>query len=333
MLKTYRHRLQLLAAAEIAVPEGIIAHGDIVQPDAVIGLLRTLRQRSGHIARHARYCVASLPEPTSFMKLLSIIPSPTNDLTQDIITEAATHLPMAINEAYLDWQQLSTNSTTGNTVEILLVATPRQTADRYTAVLAQAGLEPMVLELEPIAIGRAVLAEDPAAAKQSVAVLDLGGTRASFTVFHLLVPQFTVSLPIAGADWTAAIAKNLQLDLAQAESAKQRCGLNNPACNNALVEILEESLADLGRRLQETLGYYEGHFNQHQPVQRIILTGGGAQLSGLDGYLSKQLHHDVEIAQPLRNISTRKQNLTSAQSLQYSTALGLARRALIKIVL
>ena len=330
MLRGGGRRLRLVAAADIAVPEGTIIHGEITKPDVVVDLVRQLQQRAGRAARSAQYCVASLPEPTSFLKLLQITPSVVTDLGHDVLAEATNHLPMSTDEAYLDWQQLSPAGAAG-AVTVLAAATPRQTADQYLDVLNRARLEPVVLELEPIAIGRAVLAEDAAATTGTVAVLDLGGTRASYTIFRNTVPQFTVSLPVASADWTAVVARTLQLDLTQAEDAKVRCGLNNPACDNALVDALAEPLQDLARRLQEALGYYQGHLDATRPVERTLLTGGGAPLVGLAEYLSPLLGHPVQLAQPLTGIATRQFVLTPGQGLQYATALGLARRAMIPV--
>ena len=330
MLRGGPGRLRLVGAADIAVPEGTIVHGDIAKPDAVAELIRQLHQRAGRSARAARYCVACLPEPTSFLKLLQVAPSAVSDLGHDVLAEATNHLPIAPEEAYIDWQQLSPAGAPGP-ASVLVAATPRQTADQYLEVLNRAGLEPVVLELEPIAIGRAVLAGNAAAADGTVGVLDLGGTRSSYTVFHGAVPQLTVSLPVASGDWTGTVARALQLDAAQAEEAKLRCGLSNPACDGAVADALSEPLADLARRLQEAIGYYQGHIDATRPVQRTLLSGGGAQLLGLPEYLSQQLGHPVELSQPLAGINTRQFPLTPSQGLQYATALGLAMRTMVPV--
>lgn len=327
MLRGGGRRLRLVAAADVAVPEGAIVHGEIVKPQLVAELVSRLRQGAGRHARAARHCVASLPEPSSFLKLLQLTPSAVNDLAQDVLAEAASHLPMATDEAYLDWQQLSPAGAAQATV--LVAATPRATADQYLELLNGVGLEPVALELEPIAIGRAALAEDAAAAGGTVAVLDLGGTRSSYTIFRNAVPQFTVSLPVASMEWTAAIGRSLQLDAAQAEEAKLRCGLSNPACDGAVADALDEQLKDLARRMQEALGYYQGHLDASRPVERTLLAGGGSQLLGLPEYLSAALGHPVAPANPLAGVDTRQFPLTPAQGLQYATALGLARRAMV----
>lgn len=320
--------LKLIAATDIDVPEGVIVHGEIIKADLVIDLCKKLRQKAGRIASHAHYAVACLPEPTSFLKLITVAPSVSNDLVKDIYTETAAHLPMSLDETYIDWQLISAPGS--GSVEALVAAAPRITVDRYIKVLTQAGFEPMILEIEPISIGRAVLTEDAAAATQTVAVLDLGATRTGFTVFKNLVPQFSVSLPVSGRAWTAAIAAGLNLTVDQAEEAKRRCGLDNPDCQEAIKDIVNDSLTELQQRLQEAIGYYDGHFAKNQPLQRLVITGGGAQLPGLKNYLQQAVKLPVDLAAPLKNIVSKHINLTNDQALQYSTALGLARRALIK---
>lgn len=321
---------QLQAAASIDVPEGVIVRGEIMQIEKVIELCKKLRQKAGHLVHFAHYAVACLPEPTSFLKLLTINPTTSGDLKNDIFTEATAHLPMSIEEVYLDWQIISPTENYTGPLKVLVAAAPRLTIDRYIKVLTKANFEPIVLEIEPISIGRAVLSEDNEAVNQTVAVVDLGATRTGLTVFENLIPQFSVSLPVSGYNWTAAIAKALNLNLDQAEDAKIKCGLNNPDCQQAINEVIGESLNELARLLQEAMGYYEGHFNPKQKLQRLIITGGGAQMRGLAEFLQQQLQVKVCVAQPLKNINYQKIKLNPGQDLQYSTALGLARRALIK---
>lgn len=323
-------QLKLLAAANIEVPEGVIVRGEIMKVETVVELCKKLRQKADGAVRRAHYVVACLPEPTSFLKLLTIPQLADRDLKRDIYTEATAHLPMSIEEVYLDWQITSPVDNSSGSLGVLVAAAPRLTVDRYIKVLTEANFEPIVLEIEPISIGRAVLSEDHEADNQTVAVIDLGATRTGLTVFKNLIPQFSVSSTVSGYNWTTAIAKTLNLELAQAEEAKIKCGLNNPDCQQAINEVIGDSLNELIKLLQEAIGYYEGHFAKQQKLQRLIITGGGAQMRGLAEYLQQQLNVAVTIAQPLKNIDHKKVKLEPGQDLQYSTALGLARRALIK---
>lgn len=324
-------RLKLVTIASVPVPEGVIVHGEIIKVDAAIDLLKKLKSQAGRVFGGTHYAVACLPEPTSFLKLLTVNPTSGGDLTHDVYTEASNHLPMSIDEAYIDWQIVTDyQESLSQTIEVLVAASPRSTVDRYTEILIKAGLEPKVLEIEPIAIGRAALSDHQQLQDKTVAVLDFGATRSGFTVYNAQIPQFSVSLPTAGYEWTKIIASALNLDINQAEEAKQRCGLNNPECEEAIDDILHDSLEEFIRQLQEAIGYFEGHFPKHEALQNLIVTGGGAQMPGLIEFLQSRLGLQIEMAKPLANIDTAKVKVTDAESQQYATALGLARRALIK---
>jgi Tfp pilus assembly PilM family ATPase len=68
-------------------------------------------------------------------------------------------------------------------------------------------------------------------------------------------------------------------------------------------------------------------------ARRIILSGGGANLKGLDQFLSKELNLPVVLGNPWVNIladpNTRVPEGYLRRSLSYATVLGLALRGVL----
>lgn len=73
-----------------------------------------------------------------------------------------------------------------------------------------------------------------------------------------------------------------------------------PASVDADFQAVQGILEDLVSELQRSIDYYSGRGGN---VSQILLTGGGAKLSGLAGYLSRSLNVPTTVYDPLSNMS------------------------------
>ena len=98
-------------------------------------------------------------------------------------------------------------------------------------------------------------------------------------------------------------------------------------------------LSDMLEQIRKYMDYYETNVMPHvaagKKIDKIYLTGGGANLKGLPTYLSANLHIPVEVVNPWANIGTGsgagkkkspKPALRFKDALGYTTAFGLAIR-------
>lgn len=74
-------------------------------------------------------------------------------LAGTVSREAKRTLPVPLEEVYLSWQALRRS---GAQIEVFLVAVPRETVDSAVQALRLAGVRPHVMDLKPLALGRAV---------------------------------------------------------------------------------------------------------------------------------------------------------------------------------
>jgi len=167
---------------------------------------------------------------------------------------------------------------------------------------------------------------------------------------------FTVNVPISGEEITAKISKVLTLTKEQAEKAKIICGMDETKANGVIKEILAETIENLIAKIKEALQYYENYFSQYGPLNQILLSGGGANITNLTEIISQKLSIEVKIANALVNINEeqnkfaelfvekhaldlktaklssrdKEKNLSIQQnsSSTYATAIGLGLRGL-----
>ncbi len=310
-IKKHRATPRLLSFNSLAVPEGVFEQGEIKNPDKLAALIKEAVRGSQGKKIKTPYVNACLPETHSFIKLLTLNTEHDGELPALVREDLPNHIPMNIDELYIDWHLVERLNE--KQIQVLVGAVPKTIADSYAACLAQAGLVPVSLQIEAEAIARALLPQNDLP-KTSIALVDIGATRSSFICFDRGSIQFTITMDIAGDKITALIKDKLNLTFAEAEKAKQICGLNHQAGEGIVMEIVKGMVDELTAAIGKNIAYYGEHFPQASPITSIVLCGGGARLPSLKEALAAKLgniniYHGnslINLVKNLKNIRHRQ---------------------------
>jgi type IV pilus assembly protein PilM len=142
------------------------------------------------------------------------------------------------------------------------------------------------------------------------------------------VPQFIRMIPAGGADVTRTLSNRLEVSPEQAEAAKRARGLSGaPAASpieRTVAEVVNAAMGELLNSLRNTLNYFN-NTRPHDPVQLIILTGGGAELTGFADALAHSMRIAVIPADAFSSVEVAKSAGKSGLDTRPMTvALGLA---------
>jgi type IV pilus assembly protein PilM len=290
-----------------------------------------------------KYVVACLPEEKAFLQVIKMPIMSEEDLKSAIVFEAENYIPLPVNEVYLDCEIVPPVYNHLKHLDVLLAAIPKKTVDPYLRVLKKAGLKPIAFEIESLATARALIENQTTT--YPVLIIDLGATRTSFIIFAGKSVRFTTSIPVSGIHFTELIAKSLKISFEEAEILKTLHGLQEglkiklgektalEKTKGKIFEALIPALVDLVQQIKKYIDYYQTHayFSGLPPsgkkIQKIILSGGGANLKGLKEFLELELKIPVEIGNPWINVGEVK-NFPKEKSLSFATAIGLALRGI-----
>jgi len=348
-LKKRGQFFELDSFLEEKIEPGIIKGGEIKDEKKLAEIIRESIKKVKGEKLKTNYVVASLPEEKAFLQVIQMPKIPEEDLKSAVIYEAENYIPTPLEEVYLDYQIIPPVYDHLDHLDILIAALPKKTVDPYLSALKLAGLRPKVLEIESLAIARALIKNG--ITTQPILLIDLGATRTSFIIFSGHSLRFTSSIPVSSSNFTEIISKNLGVSLAEAERLKIKHGLeekikikigdektNLKKERGEIFEALVPALIDLVQQIKKYLDYYQTHAShEHLPpdgkgVSKILLCGGGANLKGLPELLSLKLKIPVEIGNPWINILSEGKKevaeLSFEESLKYTTALGLALRGI-----
>ena len=323
----------LASFGEQPIKPGIIKEGEIQKEE---DLTKTIKEALSQVKGQAigtKYVIASLPEEKAFLQVIRMPRMSEEDLKSAVIYEAENYIPLPIEDVYLD-SQIVPPVEHLKKLEVLIAALPRKTVDPYVSSLKKAGLKPLFLEIESLAIARALVKDEMSVSP--LLLIDLGATRTSFIIFSGRSVRFTSSIPVSGRIFTEIISKTLKISLAEAERLKIKRGMERKGRKKDVFEALIPALTDLVQQIKRHISYYQTHAStEHLPasgknIEKVLLCGGGANLKELSKFLSAELKIPVETGNPWINIlpesKKEKTTLPFEKSLSYTTALGLALR-------
>jgi len=333
-----REGFSLDSFGETEIKPGIIKGGEIKDEDGLAKIIQKAIAEIKGKKLNTKYVIVSLPEEKGFLQVIQMPKMLEEDLKSAVIFEAENYIPLPIEEVYLDSQIIPSQKDNLDHYDILLAALPKKTVDPYLSSIKKAGLHPLAFEIESLSVARALIKNETTDCP--VLLIDMGATKTSFIIFSGSTLRFNSFIPVSSQKFTEVVSRTLKIDLADAEKMKIKYGLETKATKEGgqVFDALIPSLTDLVEQIKKHIEYYQTHTShEHLPsgdkkVAKVILCGGGANLTGLSDFISKELNLPVELGNPWVNILTggKKglQELPPDKSLTFASALGLAIRGI-----
>lgn len=312
-----------LAAGLAPVARGVIKDGEIKdQKSLALAIKRALAATKNEKEISAKHVVASLPENKTFLEVIQMPRLSDGDLRSSVVFEAENYIPLPIEKVCLDSEIIENQKTPADHLDILLLAVPKAVVDSYADAIKAAGLKPLAFEPESQAVIRSVLANKPISG--SIMIMHIGDSRANLIIYAANSPRFTFSIPVSNRYFLDTIAKFMKVSLESAENLKITYGISTqdfkqPAGSTdkkdngqgkKIFEVLVPGLVDFMQQAGRCLEYYRNHASHEHGlggegrIGKIILCGSGANLKGLDDFISLKLNMPVVIAQ--QNFTAKK---------------------------
>lgn len=301
----------------VGVPEGILQNGVVQDPVALQPFLHRLVHESRRHRLHSPATVV-LPEQQTFLKVLTVpVVSPV-DLPEAIRFEAGSHIPFALDEVVLDWQVLGPTDGPPRGTTVLLGAAPVALVNTTLAALDGADVPVRALEIESVAMVRALLESVTAPSAAPRILADLGERHTTLVLYdHGTIP-YTSTLPFGQESLSRVLTEQLSIAPADAERAKRLFGLDPKRGKGIVRKLLLPQLQEFENGITRAATFYQEQFPGGRRIEAILLTGGGSLLPGLAAHLAEQLGLRCRLAElpsALRSLGP-----------SFATAAGLALR-------
>ncbi len=265
--------------------------------------------------------VVCIPESKSFVRVMEMQLIEEEKAEYAILFEAEAYIPMPMDQVYFDWQILARKE---KTMDVLLVASPKEYVDSLSRIIEDAGLKLCGLEVEAQSVSRALV---PQAVTEPVLIADVDAFKTALIMVENGTVKFTSSVPIAGNVFTERLAKALGVTPEVAEKLKREVGFANTVKYPNLKSAMISGVEDLAAEIKNILKFHYEHSDTH--IGQILITGGGAKLQHLGDVLPPLLDTyapvSVTVANPLEHVPNLQHNpLSPYEALSFTTAIGLA---------
>ena len=308
------------------LPREAVVDGNIANLEAVGAALQRALRKLGSRTKSA---AAALPTSMVITKRL-ILPATerADDMELAVESEASQYIPFALDEVNLDYAMIGTVADDESQVEVMIAAARREKVEDRVAALELAGLKPVVIDVEAMAVMSAcgLMAEalPGKGIDQNIGVLDVGATSTRFYVFRNDQQIFTRESPFGGNQLTQEIQRAYNMTAEEAEAAK-RSG-NLPA--NYDDDVLRPYVDTLAIEAARALQFFLTSSSQGQ-LDYMLLAGGCATLLGLTDAVSRRTNVVVSVANPFSEMSLSpgvKSRQLAADAPALLVACGLAMR-------
>lgn len=243
--------------------------------------------------------------------------------------ESAGRLPFPLDEAELRFLEAG-EITQGDAVrkEIIVMACPKPLLEKALAVVEAADLAPVAVDAEPLAVVRcfaAQLRRDEDRQRRTLYV-HVGAGRTLLVMARGEDVLFMKYLDIGGSQWDEAVARLLNMSLADAASFRRHHGerrteRKDPEIDRTVEEASRPVLDRLAHEISMCLRYYSVTF-RGQTMDRLVVCGGEGTAK-LAEDLGGRLDLPAELGDPLWSLSPPT-NL--GRDAGWDVAAGLALR-------
>jgi type IV pilus assembly protein PilM len=322
-VKQQKRGVQLVNFGIEPVPPQSIVDGSVMNSSAVaeaIGsLFAKLKIRQKEVA-------LAISGHSVIIKKITVPMMTSEELDEQIHWEAEHHIPFAKDDVELDHQILG--ETGQNQMEVLLVAAKKEIVTDYAALVREANLNPVVVDVAAFSLQNC-FELNYGMSDKTIALLNVGASISTINILQNGISLFTRDMTIGGNSFTEEIQKHLNVGYEEAEAYK--CG------GTAGDEVVPQEVDDILRQQADVMaGEFQRSFDfflattADGSIDKIYLSGGSARVPALRKAIEGRARISLDVLDPFKGVTVDSSRFdmdyVQMQAPMASVAMGLALR-------
>ncbi len=324
-LKSTKKGYQLVKVGHALLSSDAIVDGALMDASAIV---ETIQKLLGDLKVKSQDVATSVSGNAVIIRKISLAAMTDDELAESIQWEAEQYIPFDIADVNLDFQILGPDPSDESQMEVLLVAAKKEVVDDYNAVLAEAGLTPVVLDVDAFACQNMLEMNYSFSEDELVAIVNIGASISNINIIRNGVSLFTRDVASGGNQFTEEIQKRFGVSYEDADSAKLGKSVDGVDAEEVKT-IVQEVLDSLASEIARTVDFFLAT-NPDVSIEKVYVCGGAARVEGIEKELSEKLSVAVEIANPFNAVSYNEKSIdpdcVSDLAPSFGVAVGLAIR-------
>ncbi len=296
---------------QVALPDGAVREGEVVDAAAVTAALRQLWSRTGLSRKDV---VMGVANQRVVVRSVDLPWMPLAELKASLHLQVQDQLPMPVDAAVLDFHHIGdvVDASGGRQLRGILVAAFRDMVTTNVRAVEAAGLQVRCVDLTSFALLRA-MGRTGVADYELEALVDIGAKVTNVVVHSAGTPRFVRIMLMGGQDVTDAVADELGLGQAEAERMKQDVSaLSGDGPGLRAGRAVDQVATTFVDEVRGSLEYFATSSGTG-PVSRIVLSGGGSQLAGLAARITATTGLPVQLGNPMTGLLMGRTGLSDQQ--------------------
>ena len=314
---------KLLNLGSAKLPEGAVEDGILQEPEEVAKIIASLLS---NLKIKEKKVAIAISGYSVIVKKINLAVMEQQALDEYIQTEVGQYIPFDIEDVYLDYQDLHTNTEEYDRTDVMLVAAKKEVVDGYLSLLQSAGLKVVIVDIGGFALEN--IYDTNYGLGENVALVDIGSTKMSINIVSEGISVLARDVVVGSRQLTDQIQNRFGVTIDEAEGLK--IGYEPvEEKQKELDEIYANTCTQWSLELKKAIDLYYTN-NPDMALNKIILSGGGSRIQGLDQFLADEIGLQVEILNPFLKIQTESKNIDQEYlkfiGPEMAIALGLAIR-------
>jgi type IV pilus assembly protein PilM len=279
----------------VPLPAEVIVEGAVMDANRVSEAIKELLVAQKIKTKEV---VLSVSGSSVIIKRISIADMTDEELAESIKWEAEQYIPFSIDDVNVDFQKLGPGAAEGQ-ADVLLVAVKKDKINDYVNLVKDAGLEPVVVDVDAFALANMCELNYEVEAGIT-ALLNIGASVMNINILRDGVSIFTRDITVGGNRYTEALQRDAGLSYDDAEKIKRGetvDGADRDQLNGIIATVTEDIVGEI----QRSFDFFRSTTGSDK-VSRVLLSGGCAKISQFTKVLSERLEIPVDIINPFKNI-------------------------------
>jgi type IV pilus assembly protein PilM len=314
------------------LPPEAIVQGAFLNSSAIVDAVREAIEAAKIKTRNV---AAAVSGHSVIVKKVNLPVMTHDELDEQIRWEAEQYIPFDVNEVNLDFQILDDGGSGDGDgqMEVLLVAAKKDLIDDYVQVITEAGLTPAAIDVAAFAVENAFEANYDVTPDEVVALVNIGAQVVNINILKGGVPAFTRDITTAGNHYTEEIQKALSVSFEEAERIKlggKRSDDNQDVVPQEVEQAMQAVTETVTGEISRSLDFFAAT-TADSHIGRVILAGGGANVTGFEKAFHERTGLPVEILNPFSRMlpsSKFEPELLEEMAPALGVGVGLALRRL-----
>ena len=285
------------------LPPEAIVDGALMNNGAIVD---AIKQLVGQFKLKNREVAIGVSGHSVIIKKISMPRMTREELEESIQWEAEQYIPFDVKDVNIDVQILTPpdQDTGTGQMDVLLVAAKKDMINDYTSVVAEAGLNPICVDVDAFAVQNSFEVNYEVPKTETVVLVNAGASVVNINVLANGVTTFTRDVTMGGNQFTEEIQKQLNVSYDEAEKLKVggEAGQDADSVVPQEVERVIQGVADqLAGEIQRSLDFYAATAADSH-IARLYLSGGTAKIPALFKVIEQRVGVPVEILNPFKGI-------------------------------